>query len=754
MVDDDDPGWFATQLTDEQAEALRESMAKVIAEASPNFGTALRRLEGAVAAVQPFDLICIAVFYFLTVEEGVNPEYNRPEEIFQHHVELIQALSLRRPIEKTTPSVSVQDGMAEVLDAVKETVNAFMMLEMAGIAAQRDDSQRRAFTIAEMRTRAATIRGWSYYTDLSQVLVELYSPIEPQIEATLGVSASGLVSWWWAVTERVEKRMANHRQRVRDLLDAPLDDAWPALVEQTFPRLPTDLDEALLDRLRADEDQRRAFVVIAADLNLYQVFGMTGDELRDCYPGDVDRAALEKVLDAWSLSFGATVQPLHELIQDNPVLSRPLVKLDDGLYLWTIASAFNHSAFVMLERLLEDDQALWVAYLGLRARYLEERVSRALRQAFPNGRVLTNVVWCDPADGKNYETDVLLLVGSHALVAECKSGRLSRRAQKGRGRWFRDDVRDLIIEPARQAQRFADFLVGQSGSLQLETRTGESEVIDASDIRAAITIGVTLEALVGLLPGIGEIMESEFTDTAIESLTHSLTLFDLLVVLEMLDHPSEMLHYFLRRSQLERNQFLVGEETDLLGFYLLTGFNLGSAEFEDELQRMRLIGLSDAVDTYHYILEAGKDAEKPRMRRTEWWESLLTAIERRAGPRWTELGMALCNVAYDEQLEFEQAFEELRSTIRDARRPASDFVVFANGPPERRDYFIGLVLNQDSRDERRQQIVDVAKQAMAGEKAMDRVIIIGWSPVRQVTPYQILALFERRDERAGTGSLA
>jgi len=125
----------------------------------------------------------------------------------------------------------------------------------------------------------------------------------------------------------------------------------------------------------------------------------------------------------------------------------------------------------------------------------------------------------------------------------------------------------------------------------------------------------------------------------------------------MLEHPSELLHYILRRSQLEGNQFLVGDETDLLGFYLLTGFNLGSAEFDTEMQKMRLIGLSDKIDTYHYILEAGKASEKPRVRRTEWWEALLTTIEDRAGPRWTELGIALCNVAYEEQQEFEQALK-------------------------------------------------------------------------------------------------
>lgn len=745
MDQDDDPGWFATRFTEEQAASLREGMADAIENASSNFGVALRRLKAAVTAVPSFDLICVLAFYFLTGEAGVNPEYNRPEDIFQHHVELIYAFALRHRLDKVTPTAPLQGNALEILDAAKEVMRTYTLVEMARVATDDDEAhRRRTMTIAEMRTHAATVRGWSYYTDLSEVLAELFAPIEPDIEGVLGVSPIGLVAWWWAVTQRVEERIAIHREHVRALLTTPFTDAWPALVEEVFPRLPADVEGALLARLRSDEDQRQAFTIVTADLNLYQVFGVTAKELLECYPGAVDKEKLEYVADAWSLAFGETGEKsLHGLIQDNPVASRPLVKLKHGLYLWANAAAFNHSAFVMLERLLETNDALWDSYSGRRADFLEERVAIALRRAFPNGRVWTNVVWVDHADGKTYETDVLLLVGSHAVIAECKSGHVSHAARRGKGRAFREDVNDLIVEPAQQAQRFADFLVGQSGRVELATREGEPVLVDADGVGAAITLGVTLEPVAGLLPRIGEIVDSEFSDQAIESLTHSLTLFDLLVVVEMLNHPSELLHYFLRRSQIERNQFLIGDETDLLGFYLLTGFNLGDAEFGAELQRMRLIGLSDAIDTYHYAVEAGKEPEKPQVRRTKWWEALLSTVELRAGPKWTELGLALCNVAYDEQREFETAFEELRSSIQKGQRSATDFVLFANGPTERRDYFIGLVLGEPPSEQTRQQIADAARQAMAEDDELRRVIVIGWPPVRQGAPYHTIGVFDR-----------
>ena len=159
-----------------------------------------------------------------------------------------------------------------------------------------------------------------------------------------------------------------------------------------------------------------------------------------------------------------------------------------------------------------------------------------------------------------------------------------------------------------------------------------------------------------------DLVAADLTDEALEDLSYTLSLFDLMVILEMLDHPSEVLHYLKRRAEIEKGEFLAGEETDLLGFYLRTGFNLGEAEFEPG-QLMQIFGLSDAIDTYHYRLEGGLEAEKPRMRRTDWWEQLLTTIESRRVFRWTELGLALCNVAYEEQREFEQAMVNFNSPL-------------------------------------------------------------------------------------------
>ena len=126
-----------------------------------------------------------------------------------------------------------------------------------------------------------------------------------------------------------------------------------------------------------------------------------------------------------------------------------------------------------------------------------------------------------------------------------------------------------------------------------------------------------------MLPALRELVESGLTDAAVDALGYNVTLFDFEVILEILDHPSEVIHYFLRRGELEKGEFLIGEEADLLGFYLQTGFNFGEAEFSRE-HRMRTSGLSDPIDVYYYSVEGGLDVEKPRVERIKWWEELLS----------------------------------------------------------------------------------------------------------------------------------
>jgi hypothetical protein len=128
------------------------------------------------------------------------------------------------------------------------------------------------------------------------------------------------------------------------------------------------------------------------------------------------------------------------------------------------------------------------------------------------------------------------------------------------------------------------------------------------------------------------------------------------------------------------------------------------------------------------------EADKPKVERIEWWEQLLSTIEDRGLPRWTELGLTLCNVAKEDQEAFREAMLELRRMIVSGERPADDYILFTNGPPQRRDYFVGLFATDSGSSQRSKQMTNVAKQAFARDDAIDRLTLIGLSAVQTPDP--------------------
>ena len=562
-----EPNWVVTQPTEEFLAALKGGVEEALKTAGPDFGKAVNDLAAAIDAVNRFELVQLMSMRYLVIAPGENPEFDRPDEIFQHHVELVQAFALREPLEKGAPAKDLLDGLKDIIDAAIRAVDASMFLEFLRVEKAKDDAERRrTMAISVLRLYGARVRGPTYYTHLVPALTELFVPLDQRIEEAIGVRAGALVDWWWAVSNAVQDRINAHRRLVHEISELPLDEKWAATIKELVQVVPYDLSDELRKALAADEKRRMVFAGQLGLRNQHLIYGFTLDYLVSLYPGDVEPDALLNVLRAWSLSFGETgqIKP-QELITDNPVMSRPIIRLNERLYLWTIPAGFHHSAFTMLERLIQGNNDLLSAYHDRRGEYLEDAVASAFAEKFPSAKVLTNVYWTHPADGSEYQTDCIVLIDSTVLIAESKGGRFSSHAQRGKARPLRDDIQDLLVKPTEQSKRLADLLEQGDGKLELRPNDDDAIVVDIPKVEQVATLGVTLESIAAMLPGLSEVIEAGLTSGEYEALTYNLTLFNLQVIFEILEHPSDVITYLIRRSEIEADEFLHGEEADLLG---------------------------------------------------------------------------------------------------------------------------------------------------------------------------------------------
>ena len=743
-----DEGFAAYGIDPKLRDAMRGLIERALATAGPDFGDAMRATKASFAGAKPVELMGALAMYFGTAEAGSNPEFTRSNGVFWHHLELAQAFAFRAIPSDDDQAEPPFKAVEPAVRALRKLTDAWILLEARKVQQASPGRDRDlASVLLRLRVNAMALRGWGYHDRIVGLLEDLLAPLDARVKPSLGWRPSALPRWWTAIVGAMNSRLDAHRAAVREAVEWPVDGTWLTRLRDRFAALPVEDEAVLIAQATADEELRRGFVYHSSDLVAHEIFRCGLDELVGLFPdGDVEPKTVRNLLRPWSLHPGryGELDP-GRFFLENPVLERPFVGSEEDRWHLFCPWLLFHNPFGLLEAVLGADKDLFDIYLRRRADFLEERTGAILADALPGAQVETAILHTNPSDGREYENDALAVVDSYAVIAEAKAGRLGPEARRGHRRRLRQRITALVDEPSQQAERLANHLAADSDVKTFRRKRDDSEFeLDAGAIRRVLTLGVTLEPIAGLLPRLSEVADAGLTERTAGALAHSISLTDLELVADVLAHPSEVLHYLGRRAEIERRDFLQGDEVDLLGLYLQTGLNLGEREFSGR-DNLDVTGMSDPIDLWHYRREAGLEAEPPRVKRVPWWEAVLSRVESRRGMRWPEIGVSLCNVGPPEQDDLEASMRQLRAEIAAGERPATDLLVFHNGPPERRDVFIGVIATSPDRNERATQYENAARIAMGKHDDLKSGIVIAWTPQPIAAPYFALVYFDRRE---------
>jgi hypothetical protein len=75
-----------------------------------------------------------------------------------------------------------------------------------------------------------------------------------------------------------------------------------------------------------------------------------------------------------------------------------------------------------------------------------------------------------------------------------------------------------------------------------------------------------------------------------------MSLADFETLFDFLEHPIQILHYLLRRQEIEEEFFYIGDEVDLMGLYEKTLFDLNGLDFRGFYE---FTGMSETLDSYY-----------------------------------------------------------------------------------------------------------------------------------------------------------
>lgn len=527
------------------------------------------------------------------------------------------------------PTGEARPATGRLVAEWNQSVKDLLHIEHARLSVNRGDH-----VLADARrsqvTRNLLVRGAAFRWQEQGLCRDLFgSPaITADLEALVGFSVDDALRMTeWLIRRPVEK-MTSTMAALRTLVDRVVE-----TVNGTAeaPEVPVAMIEQL-GKLPEDqrEDAAAAFMVDRVFATIGPRLGFTPEDLA-AGSGSTLQAA-RQFLDLFSLSFGdltgmdgfrcmqeARARPV---LYDKATSTYMCVLVDD--LVWALRPGLQAV-------LKKGGKAVWNRFDSARSRLSEARAEELLAAVVAPDQVWGNLRWRE--GDQVFELDRLMFVDDVALVIEVKGGELTPAARRGAPETLGRDVRKLVTDADEQAQRLRVLL--ESGErLTFDTADGSSFVIDTSAIRRVHSIVMVLDDLFALTPRMWALTEQGLL-AGDHPAPLVVSVHELEILADLLDRPSVLVHYLLRRERFNLAQSLEAfEELDLVMDYITGGLIWDPPADEAEPVLHLLASSTDDLDAYYLRREGKRSAEasKPAVVLPPLLDSMVRAFEAERPP--------------------------------------------------------------------------------------------------------------------------
>lgn len=694
-------------------------------------------------------LLSFCAVYCLSQPKGTNPELRDGYLDFYHHyLELLQAFALTT--DRTITAQPLQQDFNELESTLKKLSDLMTMRGFALPNGTSDEELHKHFVIQQMRNQTAAIRNHFYPFQIKKYYSDIFSKLTTEFENRYGLNPVTLLLCLEKMTREIEDRLNFHLDKVGQVFK---EESYKKVFEVYHAAFPDTVEsseeeqEMLFTRMGKNLDTLKAAFITHSDLRLAEIFSFNIDEVAKLYGDDTKRENLKKIFDKWSLQFGDLKDHKYEyFILDNPVLKKPFIIVEDGKYYSGIIGIIFHLIPILIEGLIVNlGKDTKEKYERVRGKYLEMEVEKLFKGGFPDAFISSNNKWIDDTTGQTFENDLLLTVDNFCIVAECKAGFIDPPARRGAELRLVDTFKDLILKPSQQANRLIEYLKAKNGICKLTDGSNKDIELNSSQIKYFIPLSITFEQLGSVSANLKQIITAELINTS-NPLVASISLGDLEIIFELLDTELQKIHYFLRRSQIEKNMVYHADELDLLAFYIDTAFSIGETEFEPSAINMSM--KSAEIDYYFLAKQDGVTVEKPIMKFSKWWESILDAIAKKKMARWVEVGCILLSIQYKDQETFESKFKSLLKKVAEGKaKKKYNWLILQSGPKRRKFLIAGFPYSPDlfdDKEDRNNMIAGILEEANEGLNC-EGMLCIGVSAQHLHYPYSFLAYYQKQE---------
>lgn len=722
-------------LSDDQRQLEIE---KIVKNSDEKYQEALSDLRAILRRHNPLVMLSQMSCYGLSVgvdETAGVTTLDSDSELLQFHVEILQALSLQLEPCELSGEPFGPDVLMQVWNNVKTlcSMHNFRRLIPAGV--DLPDNEKSVASVQRLiRGATQAVRNWGYHSQVKRIARELYRPLDAQLLQARGFSTSDVFDVFEAMVTKVESKHAAHVEALAGVFRSSGTDRRRLVKNfHTLIGLGKEEAEQFIEDANVEEtplDGVRAMVIAHYDLRLPRVYTFPVAELAESLGLDKDRVSA--ILDEYALGWGAlSGYETERLHLSNPVWEKPLVKLGEGEYFCALPGIFFSFVIPCMEAILSPFAA---AVSDRRTKYLESKVAQIVERRFPTSNTQRNFKWVE--DEKTYETDLIVLIDSFALVIECKSGKVTPPALRGAPDRLRKRIQELLIDPNLQSSQLKTRIEFLSSNPTATDPIRQEIGYDLSKVRKVVRVSVCLEDFGTMQSSLKQLEDTGWLPTDFVPCP-TMNLADFETVFDVLEHPVQILHYLMKREAIETSVGYRADEIDLLGLYLTTLLDIGEIEPGVKLS---LTGMSDPLDTYYNSLDAGVRLAKPLPAISPLFASIFSQLEQRNPDRWTEIGVALNMFSPDDQNRITKGLAKLKKRVHKNWRTPGHENMLVLTPSKASSYALAYVMFKDGNAAEGRQFMEYAAATALETDHVQTVVVIGKNIDRDAAAYDAIAL--------------
>lgn len=643
---------------------LQEILKGLPGASKTDLDASFQSLTDYLSELHPLKLLTQLMLTFLTIPEGKFVAEGDDVHQWLRWTEFVAGYMLSRPY-PVAPETHIDGRQLEQvekrLDEYFRYVSRYLMAQHPG----SDEPENLECMLQSAKWYSLYVRGETYPHHLFGMAEDLYAEHDEWFRRKLGFTATEAMHISRMLLEENNEKINKEKKKAQKAAKVFVDGL---------------ISGGECDEAGRDDAGVRAFGAL--------YFGRS-DEVLSFTLDDIVRVSgcseetCKKYLARMSQQFGYRNPKFPDVFEDslaapwdyNTLYERPIIS-HDNKYWVLLPAVFPAVLFnTFYYDLLGDPEYgdIWSQKYG---RWLEVKTAECLEHIFPTDEIFLNPLY---PNGEEL-ADILILHDRKIFIIQCKTKRLRLEAYIGKdGKALKSDLEKSVRDAFDQAVHARDYLHKEQ-TAELRTKKGRL-VIDITQVTDTFLISVTTGGFQNFTTRLANI-NSELELFAENEYPWAVSLFDLMVIAELIDYPSMFIHYLKRRLKVEHTPFhVLADEMDLLGFYFCQGLWFTSDEFKD-MNLVSVTGYSYDADIDQYMFkkyECGENPSKPGVEMPPGFASYLASMEELTSPYKTDCAVHLLDLSGKGKEAFVKAAGQIRKQAQKNGKLQSFSTVVGDG---------------------------------------------------------------------------